>query len=923
MDSTSESAAKRRKPAEPYVRDSQYILQKHKGKAPSLVVHLHPTHFRFEGQDGSWAYDSPMKFILQHLKKQTVPHELMGELLAPNNVPWYDGCLIVEVHNHIAKAGKEKRRRDSGANDGNVKFSMHNYNEHVTPSPMAPFPSKARTDDTPEKAESSAADMPAPERPKDKEGPAITTLVLHPTSLSQHSELLLLMNTPADHVRGKKKANDSATPSSAQPPTPQLSVPPTPITQTSRGPLSQSQKMCLEQDDLYSFQADLLVATEPPLYLEPVDHPQDAEKVLEMLQHPMHQEKPPSPKTRKRTTAEVAADDAQAAEAERRMLIMDERIKPAGAGTGANENQAAAATLGFSRFKTIEMVRQKHEEAERIKKEEEARAMMEKKQAEEQNAVQQRQAQMAQRQREILLAQQQQQQPSQQNAAMQMRAEQMRAAQLRATQQQQAMLNAQSHGHPQQNNMMPNQQQGFQQTSQVSMAQSSPIVRQQTPLVNSSPMMPQAGFPMAQTSSQGAGSPPRPTSAVMQNPMARQVSQQQQQGSRNNTPQMPQGTPAMNQPMPNRQTTQTPRMPPGSPATSMQQQGTPVSVSMPMQNQHIASANQWSPEQMQMLAAQRALSQSQASGGMQAGSPVQNLTPDQISQIRSVGQQLVTLQQQHNHLISQAQAAGNLEMVQKLRMDLQQKQQMIKHRQNQMIQQAQQQNARMAGQAGSPGSMQHPTPQMGHAHPQQQQQQGNMQDPNQVSQQQHMQQMANAQARAQQLAMSRQQVQNSAQFQQAQHQLQSLVQQYNGIQNIPPQVINQLPAGAQQLLKQQFARQQQARQHQQMRVQAAQQQQQNNGGREQVPGSQPNPQYMQQLRDNQAMLQQQMQNPQNQQQQGGGGMNTLGMQSFTMNAMGGNNAFAGNQGQGGGDLSQQFAAMQNALNRSSSGQGMQ
>lgn len=59
-------------------------------------------------------------------------------------------------------------------------------------------------------------------------------------------------------------------------------------------------------------------------------------------------------------------------------------------------------------------------------------------------------------------------------------------------------------------------------------------------------------------------------------------------------------------------------------------------------------------------------------------------------------------------------------------------------------------------------------------------------------------------------------------------------------------------------------------------------------------------------------------------------MNQLGMQSFTMNGMGGN-AFGGGggpggqgqgQGQGGADLTQQFAAMQNALNRSSQG-GMQ
>ena len=116
--------------------------------------------------------------------------------------------------------------------------------------------------------------------------------------------------------------------------------------------------MCIEENDWYSFHADLLVATEPPLYLEPVDNPQDAGRLLDLLSDPRYQELPPSPKTRKKTTAEVAADDAQRQETERRMLIIDERIKPAGTGAAQNDNQTAPSSLTFSRFKTIEMVRQ-------------------------------------------------------------------------------------------------------------------------------------------------------------------------------------------------------------------------------------------------------------------------------------------------------------------------------------------------------------------------------------------------------------------------------------------------------------------------------------------------------------------------------------------------------------------------------------
>jgi hypothetical protein len=37
------------------------ILAKYKDQVPSLIIHLHPTHFRFDQQDGVFSYNSPMK----------------------------------------------------------------------------------------------------------------------------------------------------------------------------------------------------------------------------------------------------------------------------------------------------------------------------------------------------------------------------------------------------------------------------------------------------------------------------------------------------------------------------------------------------------------------------------------------------------------------------------------------------------------------------------------------------------------------------------------------------------------------------------------------------------------------------------------------------------------------------------------------
>lgn len=872
---------KKRKLTEPYIRDSDFILRKHRGKPASLVLHLYPAYFKFEGQDGSFAYDSPMRFILEHVKKQTVPHKMMEELLQ-SNVAFYDGCLIVEVHNHRT-AGKDKGRNDAGSDGNTVKFGLHNYNPHVTPSPYVPYPSKAKEGHTPVKAESSAGDMAAPERPRDKDGPKISTVVLHPTEMTRHEELKILANTPASEVRSKKKSNDSAAPSTAQPSTPSISVPPTPIGQAPRP--AGSQKMCLEEGDFYTFQADMLMATTEPLYLNPCDTPLASDAIIDMLQHPHHQNKPPSPKTRKRTTAEVAADDAQAAEIERRMLIMDERIKATGTGGTAGEAQGAANAMPFQRFKTIDMVRQKHEEAERAKKDEEARKAMEKKEAEEQHAAQQK-LMMAQRQREMMMA-------GQGNQQQQMLIQQRRAAQAQAQAQQQALMNAQNHAHPPQNAMMPNQQQNFQQGSQSAMAQSSPVVRQQTPMMNSSPMMPQGGFPMAQTSSQGAGSPPRPTSA-MQHPMARQMSQQQRGSQNAGTPQIAQGTPNMAQAMPNRQMTQTPRMAPNSPAAAMHA-GTPA-----MHTPGIPNQNQLSQHQMQMLEQQ------------QMAQNNRNMMPDQIQNISNMQRQQSMQHNMQRNAMMQA-AQGNPQQMAAMQQRQRQHQMMMQQQRNQQMM-AQQQQGQMQH-AGSPGAggMGMPTPQMGHGHPQPQQQQQGMPNPQQLQQQQL------------------QQRQQAAQMQ-AMQSIQPLIQQYGGLLNIPQQALQNLSQTAQGMIRKQIYHHQQQR-SQMMRAQQQQQQQnqqradqmtpnQGGGGGEQVPGGPGNPQYMAALRHQQQAMLSQMQPPQGGGQQQHGGMNGMTGLSFQMGGNPGqgqgqpqqNFGQQGQAGQQGDPLAQQFQAMQRALN---------
>ncbi|GAA5928719.1 Spt20p [Sporobolomyces koalae] len=80
-------------------RFTRQVLKRHRRAPPSVVVHLYPNHFRFEHQHGNFGYDSPMKCFLEAIREQKLPTDLL-DVLDHSNVTYYDGCLIVEVHDH-------------------------------------------------------------------------------------------------------------------------------------------------------------------------------------------------------------------------------------------------------------------------------------------------------------------------------------------------------------------------------------------------------------------------------------------------------------------------------------------------------------------------------------------------------------------------------------------------------------------------------------------------------------------------------------------------------------------------------------------------------------------------------------------------------------------------------------------------------
>lgn len=545
---------------------------------------------------------------------------------------------------HDYRSGGVKPKDESAsAGDGTKSdpFSIHNYNNFITPSPHVPYPSKtvakpntadgqAKAPEVKEDKDLDKENMPAPGQPASQKQPTkvkIITVVLFPTPQSHHTDIQLLATTPAPDMQTYRR-NQAAGRTGGNPPTPLTSVPPTPTMAQGRSP--KRQKMVIDQDTVHEFEAEVYNAICPKLYLEPTKSLAESVALIQAMSHPNNQNPAPPRKSRKRTTAELAADEAEAADMQRFMLAGDEwQATKTGTAAGGDEGQSGgrgANVQTFARFKTLATIKMNHEEAERRKKEDEARVAQAKRQAQAESEAQKRREMEANRQAE-------------QTAAMMHHRQEQHARQ----QQQQLQLqheNAVRANHAQQ---MANANGGQSQTplSATQPQFSSPVVRQGTPMAATSPLMPghvshpMGGTPMVSTSSNhGAGSPARPPSSVSQHPMARTISQQQNQPmSRTGTPQMIQGTPVMNSAMPARTMASTPqpRMNQGSPTPALQG-GTPI-----MMQTSQASQSGMTQEQMQQMAQMQQLqmqnrvrAQAMHQGGMQA-SPGQNATPQQLA----------------------------------------------------------------------------------------------------------------------------------------------------------------------------------------------------------------------------------------------------------------------------------------------------
>ncbi|KAK6524923.1 Transcription factor spt20, variant 2 [Arthrobotrys megalospora] len=345
---------------------TQYILDKYKDKPPSLTLHMHPTHFRFDQQDGTFNYNSAMRSILEYIAQETIPADAV-EVFRDARLPFYEGRLIVHIHDHRTAAKDADGAPTKPKND--MLFSLNRWNEHLTPSPFVPYPAQ-KSGDVKEEPVVNGDTKPMDIDPSSKmeDNKRVFKTVLHPTPASLHAEICLLAITPAlpPNARGRNASvvQTPATPATAHPLTVSTAT-------NTKLPTILNDKTSL------TFEADYLLTTGPSLVLTPAESPEHAAAIIEALAHPLHSRPVPPKKTRKRTVKEMAVDEAKAAEEERLMLIMDERHQPSAIGA-ADDGPVGTGGFepSFKRWKALESIKQKHEE-DRIKKEQEKRQQQE------------------------------------------------------------------------------------------------------------------------------------------------------------------------------------------------------------------------------------------------------------------------------------------------------------------------------------------------------------------------------------------------------------------------------------------------------------------------------------------------------------------------------------------------------------------
>ncbi|CAE6447252.1 unnamed protein product [Rhizoctonia solani] len=104
-----------------YKKREEQILARFAKSPPSFAVHLYSGHWTLNKDNNArtFLYNSPAVSILDSIRAHQVPVDML-EMLDQANIPFYDGCLIVEEHDHTLATG-ETTPSDPSSSDPKAK----------------------------------------------------------------------------------------------------------------------------------------------------------------------------------------------------------------------------------------------------------------------------------------------------------------------------------------------------------------------------------------------------------------------------------------------------------------------------------------------------------------------------------------------------------------------------------------------------------------------------------------------------------------------------------------------------------------------------------------------------------------------------------------------------------------------------------
>ncbi|KAA1113126.1 Transcription factor spt20 [Puccinia graminis f. sp. tritici] len=111
-------------------RTIRSILKRYRKESPSLTMHLYSAGFRLGAKDSTLhAYDGEMKHWMDCIREQKMPNELL-DVLDELGIRFYDGCLIVEVHDH--RSAQQQPEQTQSTTD------HHHHHQSTTANPQQP-----------------------------------------------------------------------------------------------------------------------------------------------------------------------------------------------------------------------------------------------------------------------------------------------------------------------------------------------------------------------------------------------------------------------------------------------------------------------------------------------------------------------------------------------------------------------------------------------------------------------------------------------------------------------------------------------------------------------------------------------------------------------------------------------------------------